>query len=405
MRQIYELKGQGRSIRDIARTLGISRNTVKKYLVSPWIPQARPRPKRPSLLDAFKEHVNARAAEGVLNCEVLLREIRTLGYRGGKPILKDHLKPFRPLRQPKATVRFETNPGECAQVDFGLFRYRTAEGRTRLLWAFVMVLSWSRTIYVEFVRRADVGNFIRCHINAFRHFGGVPLRCLYDNAKVVVVGRDAGGQPVFNSRFLDFSLRVGSDITLCRPRRAQTKGRVERSIKYIRDSFWSTARFTDLDDLNRKAMEWVAAIADPRVHGTTRERPVDRLAQERPFLHSLPVPERLAVFLREDRQVGRDGFVQWEHSWYGWSTEWAGQKIQVQARPDIIELWAEDRLLIVHPRASRPGQRFRAPNQWAGLTTDDRPPAMEPLAVQIPSIDVERRSLKAYEELEGVAGR
>ena len=170
-------------------------------------------------------------------------------------------------------------------MDFGLFRYQTREGHTRLIWAFVMVLSWSRAIYVEFIRRADVGSFIRCHVNAFRHFGGVPLRCLYDNAKVVVVGRDAGGRPVFNTRFLDFSLRVGSDITLCRPRRAQTKGRVERAIKYIRDNFWSTARFTDLDDLNRKALEWVASVADVRLHGTT-----NLLSELRGWVNSNPAP-------------------------------------------------------------------------------------------------------------------
>ena len=405
VRQIFELRGQGRSIRGIARTLGISRNTVKKYLNSPGIPKARPRPKRPSMLDPFKEHILARIADGVLNCEVLLRELRALGYRGGKSILKDYVKPFRPLRQPKATLPFETRPGDCAQVDFGAFQYRTPDGRVRHLWAFVMVLSWSRAIYVEFVRRADVGTFIRCHINAFRHFGGVPARCLYDNAKVVVVGRDDVGRPVFNARFLDFCLRIGLDITLCRPRRAQTKGRVERAIKYIRDNFWPTVRFTDLADLNRQALAWAASVADLRVHGTTKERPVDRLAQERLLLQALPAPESLATFLREDRRVGRDGYVQWEQSWYGWSIEWAGREVQVQPLADVVELWSGDQRLIVHPRATSPGQRFKAPGQWAGLKIDDRSPAREALAVQIPTIEVERRPLAAYDEMLGVAGR
>ncbi|MCL6581886.1 MAG: IS21 family transposase [Firmicutes bacterium] len=405
MKQIFELKGQGRSIRGIAGTLGISKNTVKKYLRSPGIPQARPRPRRPSLLDPFKEHIRARMAEGVFNCEVLFREIAALGYRGRKTILKDFVKPFRPPRQARATVRFETEPGECAQVDLGSFQYRTPEGRTWRLWAFVMVLSWSRALYVEFVPRADVGSFIRCHVNAFRHFGGVPTRCLYDNAKVVVLGRDGAGRPVFNPRFLDFSLRVGSDITLCRPRRAQTKGRVERAIRYIRDNFWPQARFTDVDDLNRQALAWVASVADRRLHGTTRERPVDRLALERPLLQPLPPPERLVAFLREDRQVGRDGFVQWEQSWYGVPCEWAGRKVQVQPHADLIELWDGDRRLIVHPRATAPGQRFRAPGQWAGLSIEDRSPPREPMAVQLPSVEVQRRPLKVYEEVAEVARR
>jgi transposase len=405
VKQIYELKGQGRSIRGIARILGVSRNTVKKYLASPGIPKARPRRRRPSLLDPFKEHLTSRMSEGVLNCEVLLREVRTLGYRGGKTILKDYVKPFRPLSKPKATVRFETEPGECAQVDFGLFQYRTPGGRIRSFWAFVMVLSWSRVIYVEFIRKADVGTFIRCHLNAFRHFGGVPARCLYDNAKVVVIGRDGGGRPVFNSRFLDFSLRVGMDITLCRPRRAQTKGRVERTIKYVRDNFWPTARFADLEDLNQQVLVWVATVADVRKHGTTLERPADRLAQEKSFLRPLPAPERLEPFMREDRLVGQDGYVQWNLSWYGWSIEWAGRTVQVQPHPHLIEIWSDDQRLIVHPRATRPGQRFKAPGQWAGLRIDDRPPVKKPLAIQVPTVQVERRSLRAYEELQEVVGR
>ncbi len=181
-----------------------------------------------------------------------------------------------------------------------------------------------------------------------------------DNAKVVVLGRDGAGRPVFNPRFLDFSLRVGSDITLCRPRRAQTKGRIERAIRYIRDNFWPQARFTDIEDLNRQASAWVASVADLRLHGTTRDRPVDRLALERPLLRPLPPPERLVTFLREDRRVGRDGFVQWEQSWYGLPCEWAGRQVQVQPHADLIELWDGDRSLMVHPRATAPGQRFRA---------------------------------------------
>lgn len=252
MKQVHELNGKGRSIRGIALDLGISKNTVKKYLRCPGIPKPKPRPQRVSLLETFKEHLRRRVAEGVFNCEVLHREIVSLGYGGGKTILKDYIKPFQVPRQPKATMRFETDPGEYAQVDFGYFTYLTPEGRKRHFWAFIMVLSWSRAIYVEFIRRADVGAFIRCHVNAFEHFGGLPQRCLYDNTKLVVLGRDDARRPIYNPRFLDFGLRLGFDIILCRPRRAQTKGRVESGVKYVRGNFWPSARFTDLEDLNRQ---------------------------------------------------------------------------------------------------------------------------------------------------------
>src|SRR5437016_1274506 len=105
----------------------------------------------------------------------------------------------------------------------------TPDGRTRSVWGFVLVLSWSRAIYVEFVQRADVATFLRCHVHAFAALG-IPRRCLYDNAKVVVLDRDVNNQPIWNERFLDFALRLGFDVQLCRRYRAQTKGRVESGI-------------------------------------------------------------------------------------------------------------------------------------------------------------------------------
>src|SRR5690606_22929444 len=160
--------------------------------------------------------------------------------------------------------------------------------------------------------RATTETFIRCHLNAFAKFGGLPKTCLYDNTKLVVQRRDATGEPVWNRQFLDFALRLGFDIRLCRPYRAQTKGRVESGIKYVKHNFWVGARFTDLDDLNRQVLAWIDTVADVRVHGTTFERPVDRLQAERIHLTPLPGPERLRPFQRETVTVGRDGYVRWE---------------------------------------------------------------------------------------------
>ena len=232
VKEMYEMKGAGRSIRGIARELGVSRNSVRKYLRSPGVPREKPRSRRASKLDPYTDHIDVRLSEGLDNCVVLLRELRALGYNGGYTILKDYVQPRRRRRQPRATVRFETGPGEQAQVDWGSLSYIAENGRKRRVWAFVMVLSWSRAIYVEFVRRADVTAFMRCHVNAFEYFGGVPRRCLYDNAKVVVLGRDDDGRPEWNSRMLDFALRVGFEMRLCRPRtvhRPRGRSRAESS--------------------------------------------------------------------------------------------------------------------------------------------------------------------------------
>ena len=161
MKQLYELKGEGRSIRAIARDLGVSRNSVRKYLRSPQVPQAKEQTPRGSKLDPYKEYLRERLAESLENCVVLLRELRGRGYTGGYSILKEYVHPFRRPHLPQATRRFETEPGEQAQVDWGSFTYFTSEGKKKQVWAFVMVLSWSRAIYVGLVPQADVATFLR----------------------------------------------------------------------------------------------------------------------------------------------------------------------------------------------------------------------------------------------------
>lgn len=401
MRTMFELLGKGESIRGIAAAVGVSRNTVRKYLRSPGVPTAKKRRKRARLLDPFESYLRERLADGVENSVVLLREIKARGYQGGHSTLKEFLRPLRRRRRVKATVRFETLPGEQAQVDFGRFRYELADGGARHVWAFVMVLSWSRALYVEFVPKADTATFIRCHVHAFAHFAGIPERCLYDNTKTVVLGRGPDGRPVFNERFVDFALRLGFSPQLCRPYRAQTKGRVESGIKYVRNNFWPTAHFADLDDLNGQARAWVAGVADVRVHGTTQERPCDRLQQEHAHLRALPGAERLQPFLREERRVGRDAYVRWQRSAYGVSWLWVGQTVQVQANEETVEIWAGDERLAVHPRALRPGQHLPAPNQWDGLPGWDARPLQEALAMQSARIEVEKRALTLYDQAAG----
>lgn len=406
VKRLYELHGEGRSIREIARILGISRNTVRRYLRATEVPKPAPRAARGSKLDPYKEFILQRVAEGVENCVVLLRELRTQGYEGGYTILKEFVRPLRRPRSIPGTVRFETQPGQQAQVDWGSCAYTLPDGTDRRKWVFAMVLSWSRALYVEFVDRADTATFIRCHLNAFRYFGGVPETCLYDRTKLVVLGLDENGEPKWNERFLDFALRLGFAIRLCQGYRPQTKGRVESGIKYVKGNFWPAVRFTDLDDLNRQALAWCDTVANVRIHGTTHERPVDRLAIERGALRPLPSQERLRPWLREQRQVGRDGYVQWERAWYGLPWPWRpGQLVQVQPGEGVVELWVGDQRVAVHPRALRPGQRFTHPQQWAGLSAKSGRPRPEPRAVQWPTVEVERRSLSTYEALAEAVSR
>ena len=401
MKELYELKGEDCSIRGIARELGISRNTVRKYVRSPEVPKPMTRAKRGTKLDAYKEYIDVRLAEGLENCVVLLREIRELGYDGCYATLTKYVRHRRRPRQPKATMRFETGPGEQAQVDWEVVSYKGEDGRRHRMWVFVMVLGFSRTIYVEFVRRADVPTFIRCHLNAFEYFDGVPRRCLYDNAKVVVIGRDDDGRANWNDRMLDFARRVGFELRLCRPYRAQTKGKVESGVKYVRGNFWPAVRFGDDADLNRQALVWCDGIANERVHGTTGKVPKAMLAIERSSLGALPDRGSLSVYLREDRKVGRDGYVNWDGSWYGVPWSLSGNVVQVGVSAGMVEIWSGDERLAVHPRSHRRGQRLTLHGQWDGLVNGATKPKREALAVQVSAQQVERRSLDIYELVAG----
>ena len=167
MKEIYEMKGAGRSIRGIAGELGIARNTVRRYLKSPEAMRPKARPSRGSKVDAYTEYVDRRVSEGLENCVVLHRELKALGYDGGYSILKSYVSPRRRRRQPDATMRFETAPGEQAQVDWGSLAYLDQDGKKRRIWVFVMTLGWSRAGYVELVRR---GRHRRIH--------PVPRECL-----------------------------------------------------------------------------------------------------------------------------------------------------------------------------------------------------------------------------------
>ena len=144
LKEIYEMKGQGHSARGIARELGLARNTVLKYLNSPETMHPKPRLPRGSKLDPYTGHIDRRMEEGLENCVVLLRELRVLGYGGCYATLTNYVQHRRP-RQPQATMRFETAPGEQAQVDWGSLGYVGSDGKKHRIWAFVMTMGWTHS--------------------------------------------------------------------------------------------------------------------------------------------------------------------------------------------------------------------------------------------------------------------
>jgi transposase len=356
--RLHEVEGLG--VRAIARRLGVSRNTVRKYVREPSVPAYGPRAPSSSKLEPHVAWLTERTQQdGVWNSVRLHRELRERGYTGGRTILKDYLRPLRPPKTPNVVVRYEVPPGAEAQVDFGVFAFEDERGRRKSVLAFVMIVSFSRALYVEFVTQQDLSTLLRCHLHAFEAFGGVPQRILYDNMKTVVLERNAE-RVVFHPRLLDFALLAGFTPRACRPYRAQSKGRVERSIKYLRDSFWPV-HFADLLDLNRQASAWVAGVANVREHGTLKRRPIDLLVEERQHLLPLKATNTFAGLLAEERKVSRDAFVTFEGSRYAVPWRYAGRHVALSATEAHVEIRDGRDLVVVHPRGLVPGLCQRTP--------------------------------------------
>jgi transposase len=287
---------QGMSIKAISRELGVSRNTVRRYLRSERVPTAKCRAAKPTKLDGYREYLQARVAAARpdwIPATVLFDELVALGYPGGVRTVSGYLASLKPKRKDDPLVRFETPPGQQMQVDWGAFKLNG-----KRLSLFLATLGWSRFNFGLFVDDERFDTLRACHEQAFEAFGGVPLEVLYDNMRTVVHQRNAYGRGLhrFHPGLNDLARQYTFLPRLCRPYRAKTKGKVERSIGYVRRSFFVPliSRYRqlgltlDIDGLNLEFARWLALTANVRIHGTTGEVPSVRLEQEQLVLQTLP---------------------------------------------------------------------------------------------------------------------
>jgi len=277
---------EGYTQSEIARELGISRRTVYRWIksgnldreLSPATVTYGPRPPVAHKLDPYKAIIRQRLADyPELTAVRLLAEIRAAGYPGGYTQLKEYVRRVRPKAPPEAVVRFETPPGRQAQVDFAHFRFPWAKR-----YVLLVVLGYSRYGWLQFYPRQDMRTLFAGLESAFRYFGGVPRELLFDQMKSVITRdlRDEGGRLMENAEFLRFCAHWGFRPRACRPYRAKTKGKVERPIRYVRQSFVYGREFLGDADLNARALRWLETVANVRDHRTTRERPIDRLERD-----------------------------------------------------------------------------------------------------------------------------
>lgn len=276
---------QGVSKSGIARKLGLNRRTINRWITEGQLERgvetqevSAPRRKgRPSKLDPFKPIIQARLESyPALSAVRLLDEVRAAGYTGGHTQLGLYVAQIRPRPEVEPIVRFETEPGHQAQVDFAEFTFPWGKR-----YALVVVLGYSRLLWLKFAPKQDMPALMAGLEEAFAFFGGVPREILFDQMASVITRdlRDQGGKLVENAEFLRFAAHWGFRVRACRPYRARTKGKVERPIRYLRESFVYGRDFVSDEDLNDQAERWLRQVANVRVHRTTRERPVERFSE------------------------------------------------------------------------------------------------------------------------------
>lgn len=366
---ILELHQQGLTVSAIAERTGHDRKTVRKAIKRGLVvPHYALRTPRPTLLGPYRAYLHERVrAWPELSGARLLREVRERGYAGGITQLNDFLRTVRPPPVAPFEVRFETPAGRQAQVDFAHFlvEFDDDPGVQHRVWLFAMVLGHSRYLWAQYVLHQDLGTVLRCHMQAFEHFGGVPCEILYDRMKTAVLGERADDAPiVYNPKLVSLGAHYGFTPRACQPYRAKTKGKVERPYRYIRADFFLARRFANLDDMNQQLREWLDTVANARLHGTTGRIVAEHFADECARLRPLPVG-RFDAVLRVERRVSHEGMVAVGGNLYSVPDGTRSRVLEVETTADAVRIHEDQRLIAVHALLHGRRQRSVLPGHRA----------------------------------------
>jgi transposase len=384
--RIRELAGQGLGSKRIARQLRLSRNTVRRYLAGATVGfQERPRARRldGSTLQEVLELYRT-VAEG--NTVVIQQE---LARRGTHVDLRTLQRAVAPLRQEErakalATVRFETPPGQQLQIDFGE-KIVFIAGQPVTVYLMGAVLGYSRRLYCRAFLAQRQDDWLEGIEGAFRHFGGLTEQILCDNASPLVKSHDRqSGQVVWNPGFEAFCRDRGLTPKACRPRRARTKGKIERGVGYVKHNALAGRSFASFAELQRHLARWMIEVADERIHGTTRERPSLRFQrEERAALRPLPARPLAVRTRRLTRRVSADCFVDIDTVRYSVPHRHVRETVEVVVGQERVEIWLRGRCIAAHVRCYEPFAWVRDPAHFEGLfRSEATPPEPRPSSAQ-----------------------
>jgi transposase len=347
--QIHLLhKQKGLKAAQIADELKLNPKTVEKWMAqSTFLP--RKGSKRPSKLDAFKGQIVAMLERHPYSAQQILQQLQQHGYAGGYSILKEFVRLVRPSRKP-AFLMLEFAAGECAQADWGQYGSAPVGSTRRRLSFFVMVLCYSRMIYVEFTLSESMDQFLTCHRHALEFFGGVPQKVMIDNLKTGVLEHLPGLPPRFNRHYLDFAAHYGFTPVACAPRKGNEKGRVENGVGYVKKNFLNGLEIPSFPPLNPEVSQWRDTVANVRIHGETNEKPTVLFEKEKPLLKPLPVmPYDCAVI--QPVSSNRCCRVNFEANRYSVPFLYASQKLTLKVYPDQLYFFHNGTLIATHRRS------------------------------------------------------
>ncbi|MFY9367092.1 MAG: IS21 family transposase [Desulfomonilia bacterium] len=371
--------------KDIADELGVHPRTIRRALARQGPPSGRRPNARKSKLDAFKPFIDELLRDGVWNAKVILMECRQRGYTGGYTIIRDYIYPKRPLRQTRATVRFETEPGHQMQNDWGA-KTTLIGGRLQKVHFTVNTLGYSRRFHFWCSGCEDAEHTYEGIIRSLEYFGGVPKEVLVDNQKSLVIEHRIRDGVRFNERFIDLAGHYGFTPRACRPYRPQTKGKDERMVGYIKGNFFVRYRsFESIEHMNALAEQWLREEADKRMHGALKEVVAERFDRESPALMALPAA-RFDTSYRERRLVHWDGYINVRGNRYSVPADLCGKDVLVRISLDgRLSVYADDIRVAEHVLRS-------ATDGWVSVKDHHQDLWQGTFSVQ-------KRDLSVYEEV------
>jgi transposase len=355
----------------IADQLGVHHTTVQRILKQAGVEPKTIAP-RPSMADPFVPFIVEQLEKYSGLCSSRLFEmVKARGYPGGPDHFRRVVGRHRPRKPAEAFQRLKTLPGEQAQVDWAHFGKLQVGRAERVLWAFVMVLSYSRQVFVRFFLGASMPFFVRGHVEAFGFFGGVPRVLLYDNLKSAVLERH-GDAVRFNPKLLELAAHYHFEPRPVAVARGNEKGRVERAIRYIRDAFFAARPFTDLADLNRQAHEWATTRSAERPWVEDRARTVrDAFVDERDKLLALP-DEHYPTHDRAEVEIGKTPYARFDLNDYSVPHDRTQRTLVVLADIDTVRIVDGNDVIASHQRCWDRGQQLEVPEHLERLAAEKK---------------------------------